>query len=127
MEHYMKLILKALINRGGSSSESYVYQLLTGDVKEGNTSVSEMWSYLDLPLKEQLIDILQGGCDVNPKDWTDKEMVRVIIEYMAKKWGNRTFFDNTGRDVIDRMSDEEYELAIEQAITEKREILINRE
>ncbi|WP_257971605.1 hypothetical protein [Vibrio parahaemolyticus] len=37
MEHYQYLILKGLINGGGSSSETYVYQLLTGNVSDQGT------------------------------------------------------------------------------------------
>ena len=52
MEHHQHLIL---INGGGSSSETYVYQLLTGNVSDEGSSVSHMWGYLDNPLKETLL------------------------------------------------------------------------
>lgn len=123
MEHYEHLIIKGLINRGGSSSESYVYQLLTGDVNDNSSSVARMWGYLDAPLKSKLATILDDVCGVSIAGLSDAEVVNVLTEYMADKGGRQAFFKNNSRDSIDRMSDEEYEKGIELAIQEKRDLL----
>ena len=123
MEHYEHLIIKGLINRGGSSSESYVYQLLTGDVNDNSSSVARMWGYLDAPLQSKLATILDDVCSVSIAGLSDAEVVKVLTEYMADKAGRRAFFENTPRYSIDRMSDEEYEKEIELAIQEKRDLL----
>lgn len=124
MEHYDHLITKALINRGGSSSETYVYQLLTGDVKEDCSSVARMWGYLDTPLQSKLVSIFDEVCGVSIAGLSDADVVKVLIEHMAEKAGRREFFDNTPRDVIDRMSDDEYEGEINDAIQQKRHMLM---
>lgn len=124
MEHYEHLIIKGLINRGGSSSESYVYQLLTGDVNDNSSSVARMWGYLDAPLQSKLATILDDVCDVSIAGLSDAEVVNVLTEYMADKGGRQAFFKSNSRDSIDRMSDEEYEKGIELAIQEKRDLLV---
>ncbi|MCP4867042.1 MAG: hypothetical protein GY897_24170 [Alteromonas sp.] len=123
MEHYEHLIIKGLINRGGSSSESYVYQLLTGDVNDNSSSVARMWGCLDAPLQSKLATILDDVCRVSISGLSDAEVVNVLTEYMADKGGRQAFFENNSRDSIDRMSDEEYEKGIELAIQEKRDLL----
>lgn len=127
MEHYDHLILKGLINRGGSSIETYVYRLLTGEFSEKSESVSRMWNYLDLPLQEKLIDILQEIGGLQPRDWTNKEMVRVLIDYMAKKSGNTEFFTTNDRQAIERMSDDDYENGIADLILTKKQQLLDKE
>jgi len=123
MEHYERLIIKGLINRGGSSSESYVYQLLTGDVNDKSSSVARMWGYLDAPLQSKLATILDDVCSVSIAGLSDAAVVNVLTEYMADKGGRQAFFKNNSRDSIERMSDEEYEKGIELAIQEKRDLL----
>lgn len=123
MEHYEHLIIKGLINCGGSSSESYVYQLLTGDVNDNSSSVARMWGYLDAPLQSKLATILDDVCGVSIAGLSDAEVVNVLTEYMADKGGRQAFFQNNSRNSIERMSDEEYEKGIELAIQEKRNLL----
>lgn len=127
MEHYQHLILKGLINGGGSSSETYVYQLLTGDVSEQGSSVSHMWNYLDNPLKDRLIEIYTDICSVDLTNKTDHQIVPLLIDYMAEKSGRRELFKVNDRSVIDRMSDDEYESAIHDLVRAKKIQLLDRE
>lgn len=127
MEHYQHLILKGLINGGGSSSETYVYRLLTGNVSEQGESVSRMWGYLDKPLKEILIEIFADVCSLDLANKTDKQIVSTLIDYSANKSGRDEFFKVNDRAAIDRMSDEEYERGIDELIQAKRAILLERE
>lgn len=130
MDHYTHLILKGLINRGGSSSETYTYRLLTGDCSDSSESVSHMWGYLDNPLKFLLCDVLEEICgvDLDPiTNFNDKEMVRVLIDYMADKSGRREFFDTHSRQDIERMSDHKYEKGIADLIQAKKVQLLNKE
>lgn len=127
MEHYQHLILKALINGGGSQSESYVYRILTGTFNEQTSSVSDMWGYLDNPLKAMLAEILSDICRVNPRDHSDAEMVRELIEYMSKKAGNREFFTKYSDYEIRNMSEEYYDDKIEELVSAHRLALMNKE
>ncbi|WP_105903520.1 hypothetical protein [Vibrio gangliei] len=107
MEHYDHLVIKGLINRGGSSSETYTYKLLTGSVTEQGSSVSQMWNYLDNPLKERLIEIFDEICMVNLKGKSDSQIVQQLIDYMANMSGRNEFHSSYDRRTIDRMSDDE--------------------
>ena len=123
MNHYQNLIFKSQINGGGSTSESYVYQLLSGDVQEGNhTSIFKMWRYLG----ESAI-ILEDIGNVSLHGLIDSQITGSLIECVSKKWGRRSFFDNTERCAIDRMSDDEYNGAIQNAIADKRMLPLERE
>lgn len=127
MEHYQHLVLKGLINGGGSSSESYVYTLLTGNFSDNDSSVSRMWSYLDTPLQEYLIEVFADVCRLDLSNMTDSQIVRELIDYMADKAGRSEFFATTDRSIIDRMSDDEYEAAINKLINTKKVMLLDKE
>lgn len=127
MEHYQHLILKGLINGGGSSSETYVYQLLTGDISEQGSSVSHMWGYLDTPLKETLIEIFEDICRLDLTNKTDKQIIPLLIDYMADKSGRNEFFKVNDRRDIERMSDDDYERGIKELIHAKKVKLLDRE
>ncbi|MCR9653223.1 hypothetical protein NB537_00215 [Vibrio parahaemolyticus] len=127
MEHYQHLILKGLINGGGSSSETYVYQLLTGNVSDQGSSVSHMWGYLDNPLKETLIEIFADICSLDLTNKTDRQIVPLLIDYMAEKAGRSEFFKVNDRREIERMSDDEYEGGIQDLIRAKKVKLLDRE
>lgn len=127
MEHYKHLILKGLINGGGSSSESYVYRLLTADFKKGNESVSRMWRYLDKPLQAELIEIFHDVCGVDLKGKLHNEIISLLIDYIANKSGRDEFFYVFDKSSIERMSDYEYNDSINCLISTNKEILLNRE
>lgn len=127
MEHYKHLILKALINQGGSSSETHAYNLLTASFSERSDSVSKSWAYLDGELKHQLIEIFEDVLDVRLSNLSEQEVVSVLIKHLAKKGGSRDFHAATRRDEIDRMSDDEYFDAIAQAVKNKKEMLLSKE
>ena len=126
MEHYQHLILKGLINRGGSSSETYVYQLLTGDAPKIGRSVADMWGYLDTPLQEQLIEIFNDICRVDLTNKTDKQIIPLLINHMANHSGRQEFFKVNSRADIERMSDDEYERGIDDLIRIKKAELLER-
>ncbi|EGR0199608.1 hypothetical protein FRN31_22250 [Vibrio alginolyticus] len=127
MEHYQHLILKGLINGGGSSSETYTYQLLTGDISEQGRSVSHMWGYLDNQLKAMLIEIFSEVCSLDLANKTEKQVIPLLIDYMASKSGRKEFFKVNDRAVIERMSDDEYERGIDELIRAKKIKLLERE
>ncbi|HDM8140683.1 TPA: hypothetical protein P0E12_004973 [Vibrio harveyi] len=127
MEHYQHLILKGLINGGGSSSETYVYRLLTGDFSNCTTSVSHMWGYLDKPLQNIIKEILSDVCDYSLEFSSDQATVNALIKYMSNKSGRKEFFKVNDRAAIERMSDDEYEQGIKKLIDSKRAEMLERE
>ncbi|ANP79294.1 hypothetical protein A134_23050 [Vibrio crassostreae 9CS106] len=127
MDHYNKLILKALINAGGSTSESYVYEILTGRYTHFGTSISAMWGYLDTPLKDDLTSFFNEVIEVPLDPINDAQCVNTLIDHVANKWGRHEFFEKTSREGIDRLSDEEYESEIDKMISAKREYLLGLE
>ena len=127
MEHYQKLIIKGLINGGGSSSETYTHAILTGKCSEESRSVSGMWDYLGVPLQKMLIDILDDICgvDLNGKD--DSQIVKTLIDHMANKGGRNEFFATHSQKEINNMSESEYERGIDDLIQAKKINLLNLE
>ncbi|EKO3439455.1 hypothetical protein NTE19_003347 [Vibrio fluvialis] len=127
MDHYQHLILKGLINGGGSSSESYTHSLLTGRFNEESSSVSRMWGYLDNKLQDLLIEIFDEVCGVDLSNKTDSQIVAELIDYMADKAGSREFYEAHTQREISAMSDDEYEKGLRQAKNAKKVLLLNKE
>lgn len=127
MEHYQHLVLKSLIKGGGSSSETYVHSILTGVFTKDSRSVTDMWGYLDVPLKEMLVDIFEDVCNLNLRDMTDSKAVEKLIGYMASKGGRAEFFSVYDRAQVEAMSDEKYELEIERFIEAKKALILEKE
>lgn len=57
-DHYQQLVMKALVKRGGSTSETIVYKFLTSDVTlfKDTDNITEMWRYLDEGAKRAVIE-----------------------------------------------------------------------
>lgn len=125
LNNNVHLIVKALLNRGGSSSETYVHKILTGDINEKDLSIAEMWNYFDSSLKDHLRLVLVEVCDVSIDGLTDEQIVKVLIDNAASRGGRRAFWDAHSRAEIDRMDDDDYEQAIKDSINEKRRIILD--
>lgn len=124
MEHYNKLIIKALIFGGGSSSESYSNRLITGSGSDKNESVSYMWSYIDFELQERIIEIIEDVCR---NDFDKSNAVESLIEHMSKTEGNKLFFSSHERSEIEHMSDVDYESGKAEAVEKIRKAWTDKE
>lgn len=88
MEHY-ETLFKGLINGGGSSSEAYSSILLTGSFDRMiklNTTIDEMWNYLDKPLQAVMIDVMIHCDAFAPQD--REEYPSYFVERMARMSAN---------------------------------------
>lgn len=129
MTHYDSLVLKALIYGGGSTSENYIHQILVGIVtySDHELSISEKWHRLDYGLQQHLIDILENVCELSLGGLSERQIIDELIEYVARKSGKDSFFAHHVNAEISQMTDEQYELAIENSIAEKRRFLLDLE
>ena len=83
--------------------------------------------YLDNPLKKTLIEIYADICSLDLTNKTDRQIVPLLIDYMAEKSGRSEFFKVNDRRAIERMSDDEYESGIQELVRTKKTHLLNRE
>lgn len=122
LTHYDNLILKGLSHKGGSSSETYVYKLLTADIEEGNKSIQYMWDYLDIELQNKLIVIFNETQNLDLFDMDNKQIVKTITQHCAKRMGWK-IFAKYEESRLRALSDEEYDREWAKGIKAARAIL----
>lgn len=123
LSHYDHLIIKGLMNKGGSSSETYVYKLLTGDIEKGNKSITDMWNYLDPDLQTKLIIIFHETDTLDLFDMSDDQIIEAITNHIAKRQGWNVFRSMSERE-LNALSDEEYDQQWEVATKAAKEMLL---
>ncbi|MBP2698720.1 hypothetical protein [Photobacterium lucens] len=88
MEHYEEIIIKGLLG-GGSTSEAFSSRLIQGTGIEKNESVSEMWAYLDVELKQKIIDVIESvfceEIDIN-------NPIKGLIKHIAQRGARNEYY-----------------------------------